>query len=106
MPAGKDQIMGSANRVRTIVYTLGLLLYGPAICGLSLWAIRWSLAQRESALVLFVMAASLVFFVIGCVIVALTVWLWHELFVEYRATKQSKNEQPLEAVALTAHGDS
>jgi hypothetical protein len=98
--------MDGENRVRTIVYTLGLLLYGPAICGLSIWAFRWSLEQSESALVLFVTVASLVFFVVGCVVVALTVWLWYELFVEYRATKQGKNEQPLETVALTAHGDS
>jgi hypothetical protein len=97
--------MDILNRVRTAVYSLGLLLYGPAICGLSAVAFKSSLDQSKSMFVLFIMAASLIFFALGCVIVVLTMWLGYELLVEYRLTKQGKNAQPLETVAQAAHGD-
>lgn len=93
--------MELTTRLRSAAYTIGLLLYGPLIVGLSIWGITWSGHQNKSALVLAVLALSVVFFVVGCIIVVLTAWLWYEIFVEEKRIKQAKNEQPVETLAVT-----
>jgi hypothetical protein len=88
-------------RLRTVACTLGLLLYGPLLVGLSIWGLTWSGGQDKSALVLLVMSISVVFFVVGCIVVILTVWLWYEILAEEKRAKQAKNCQPAETLAMT-----
>jgi hypothetical protein len=94
--------MKPTTPLRSAAYTVGLLLYGPLIAGLSIWGITWSGQQHKSAFVLAVLVISLVFFVVGCIIVALTGWLWYEILAEERRIKQEKNDQSSETLAVTS----
>lgn len=93
--------MQPTTRLRTAANTVGLLLYGPLILGLSIWGLMWSGNQDKSALVLLVLIASSVFLIVGCVMVVLTGWLWYEILADRKRMKQAQTDQTSDKLAMT-----
>lgn len=92
--------MNPRSRLKAAAFVVGLILYGPLIVALSLWGLEWSVGQDKSLLVLVAVALSLLFLVIGFIVIGLTVWLGYEFYVERRHTKLVDDGQLPDAVDI------
>lgn len=88
------------GRLKNTAITIGLILYGPLIVALSLWGLEWSIDQEKSPLVLVAVGVSLLFLVIGFIVIGLTVWLGYEFYVERRSTKPAGDGQLRDTVDI------
>lgn len=92
--------MNPRSRLKAAAFVVGLILYGPLIVALSLWGLQWSIGQDKSPLVLLAVVLSLLFLVIGFIVIGLTVWLGYEFYVEGRHTKRAGDGQMPDSVDI------
>ncbi len=92
--------MNLNGRLKAAALVTMLILYGPLIVALSLWGIEWSVSQDKSPLVLAALALSLLFLMIGCIVIGLTVWLGYEFLVERRLARVADTDQLPDSVDI------
>jgi hypothetical protein len=92
--------MNPRSRLKAAAFVVGLILYGPLIVALSIWGLDWSVNQEKSPLVLVAVALSLLFLVIGFIVIGLTVWLGYEFYVERRRSKLAGDGQLPDSVDI------